>query len=387
MRVVIIAVCFLITCIGTAQPSRTTRYISCDTKPHDSGYYMLNAQEFVTNALSKKGMSQNGISTPYTIRTFIRIARENNGTLPGCTIETALQNFNEMNGQYNAHNICFQLIGIDYVNDSYLNNFDIDANLASVYPAYIRNNNLDIDGAMTIFIHNNYLGDSGSSGKSYGIPNNFVSIARWAVNSPGVRSIFGHEIGHALGLYHTFETGFAYEPVKRTFEAGDDLAWCSPCNASGDLCCDTPADYDTSRNFTNGACVYNGLSRDWCKQDIYTPSTINIMSYMPWGCISITGTALTPDQRTRMHATILGPIASRVAEDELVLQSSAAFKNEVIIYSAKNNVTTASGANISNREFSKAYYVAGNSIVFGPGVTFAPSGAQAFTNAAIVGCP
>jgi len=56
-----------------------------------------------------------------------------------------------MNGQYNAHNICFQLAGIDFVNDSYLNNFNNSGDVDDVYPAYIRDNNLDVDGAMTIF--------------------------------------------------------------------------------------------------------------------------------------------------------------------------------------------------------------------------------------------
>ena len=126
----------------------------------------------------------------------------------------AIQNFDEMNGQFNGHNICFQLVGLDYIDDSYLNNFNSQALLSDgTYENYIKNNNYDVDGAVTIFIHYNYLNNSGSSGNAYGIPNHFMSIARWAVTSGTVHSIFGHETGHCLGLYHTFSR---YDDLQET---------------------------------------------------------------------------------------------------------------------------------------------------------------------------
>ena len=276
----------------------------------DTGYYMRNAEAFLANALANKNAdpSINDFSTPYNVRVFIRIVREDDGSLPGCDIATAVQNFDEMNGQYNGHNICFQLVGVDFVDDTYLNNFNTKANMNSVYPDYIRDNNLDVDGAITIFIHYNLLNDTSSSGSSYSIPNNFLSIARWAVNSTGIHSIFGHEMGHCLGLYHTFEGGnIGPESVTRTI-------WdvCYNCTVTGDLCCDTPADYPGSQDYTSGStCTYSRSATNPCDGLQYNPSTINIMSYQPWECISLNSNAFTSNQRTRMHATILdqfGPV-------------------------------------------------------------------------------
>lgn len=364
------------------------RYAKCYTdKLSDTGYYMPHADEFLARTLAQRRLANplDDFSAPYYVRVFIRIAREDDGTLPGCTMETALQNFNEMNAQYNAHNICFQLVGMDYVNDSYLNNFNSSANLDQVYPDYIKNNNLDVDGAVTIFIHYNFLFNSGSSGNAYGIPNNFLSVARWAVNSGTVHSIFGHEMGHCLGLYHTFQRqNGVQEAVTRN--AGNS---CYNCATDGDLCCDTPADYtDSQDNTSSTTCNYNGSATNSCDGLQYNPSTINIMSYQPWSCISFTSTALTTNQRTRMHATINnagGPIYSRVAENNVIQGSVSTSSNAIRVYSAKNSYSTLAGATISHTSSSKVYYAAGDGLTFSPGVTFAP-GSSGLVQATISGC-
>jgi hypothetical protein len=361
------------------------RFAKCDTRASDTGYYMRNAEQFLANRLAQRGIDPglDNFSAPYNVRVFIRIVRQDNGTLPGCTMAEALQNFEEMKVQYSPHNICFQLLGIDFIDDTYLNNFNVSANLENVYPDYIRNNNLDVNGAITIFVHYNYLNNTGSSGRAYGIPNHFLSVARWAATSTDVHSIFGHEMGHCLGLYHTFESNLGFENVTR-----NSANPCYDCGADGDLCCDTPADYEDSQDNTSSTtCNYNGSNVDLCGAT-YNPSTINIMSYQPWTCISSGSSAITGNQRTRMHATIvnpLGPIFTRVAEDNLSLSTVSASSNAVRLYSAKNNVATGSGASVSHTGSSQAYYAAGTSITFSPGVTLSP-GVAGQMQASISGC-
>ena len=369
-------ICYLLPVQFSTAQNDPYNHAVCDTRVSDTGYYMRNAKAFLANA--QQLLSPQTISMPYVIRVFIRIVRETDGTLPGCTMAQAIQNFTEMNGQYNSHNICFQLVGIDFINDSYLNNFNTAANIPVIYPNYIRNNNLDVEGAMTIFIHYNYLNNNGSSGNAYGIPNNFISVARWAATSPNVHSIFGHEIGHCLGLFHTFErfthVDEVYESVTRTISNS-----CYNCPTEGDLCCDTPADYDAAPSYTNSTtCVYSSNIVGTCDQILYNPSTVNIMSYMPWTCISTTGTALSTDQQTRMHATINDQaqvIYPRVAHDDAILTSVSNSINKIVAYSAKNNLNTANGATIIQAGSTNAYYIAGSKLVFSPGVTFSPGAA------------
>ncbi|HRD58080.1 MAG TPA: M43 family zinc metalloprotease [Ferruginibacter sp.] len=358
-----------------AQEQLPMNHPGCTTGDNDKTNYLPDADAFLRQQLAARlgDTTYNDFSAPYYVRVFIRIVRENNGTLPGCTVEQAIQNFNEMNGQYNAHNICFQLAGIDFVNDSYLNNFNNSGDVDDVYPAYIRDNNLDVDGAMTIFIHYSYLWNSGSSGNAYGIPNNFLSVARWAATSNTVHSIFGHEMGHCLGLYHTFRRANGVQETV-TRNAGNS---CYNCPTEGDLCCDTPADYtDSENNTSSSTCNYSGTATNACDGLTYNPSTINIMSYQPWACISFTGTAITTNQRTRMHASInnpLGPIFSRVSEDNVLQLSLTNTSATIRIHAAKNNYSTSAAATITHSGNARAYYVAGNAVTFSPGVTLSPN--------------
>lgn len=377
-----------IVCLASvnAQEHLPRNYPDCEINLKNKPAYLPNAEAFLQQQLAaRRGDSTkiNNITSPYYVRVFIRIVRQNDGTLPGCTMEEALQNFNEMNVQYNPHNICFQLVGIDYVNDSYLNNFNNKPDIDQVYPNYIKNNNLDVDAAITIFIHYNFLNNTQNSGTAYDIPNHFISVARWAAQSTMVHSIFGHEIGHCLGLYHTFETYYGAEFIPR-----NPLNSCYNCDEKGDFCCDTPADYPDSEDYTSPTtCINSGALEDPCSNIRYDPSIINIMSYQPWSCISFTGTALTPNQRTRMHATILNtskPIFTRVSENIYVAPAITNSSTIVRVYGAKNTVST-SNHFITHMGAAKAYYVSGGSITFEPGVTLAPN-SSGIIQASISGC-
>ncbi|MGH1435399.1 MAG: M43 family zinc metalloprotease [Lewinella sp.] len=117
-----------------------------------------------------------------------------------------------------------------------------------------------------------------------------VVEARWLGNSPANSSVLTHEVGHYLGLYHTFEGGCQ----------NDD------CLANGDRVCDTPPDQSTAAvpcNASPNSCTTDtndGFATD--QPDMFQ----NYMDYGDWGCYSM----FTPGQRDRMHFFLDGIRAS-----------------------------------------------------------------------------
>lgn len=95
----------------------------------------------------------------------------------------------------------------------------------------------------------------------------FVFLAKGSFNR-GV--IFGHELGHLFGLWHTHETRY-----------GKELVDGSNCQTAGDHICDTPADPNLQDKTYR--CIYNDESKDE-NGNIYQPDVSNIMSYADLAC-------------------------------------------------------------------------------------------------------
>lgn len=376
-----IFLCTILLCrVAIAQNENRYNYNGCTTGQYDSAKYMLNAKAFLAQKKLEANRTVNGLesfTSPYLIKCFIRIFRNTNQTEQAVTIAEARQNFDEMAVQFSAHDICFQLVGIDFIDDDYGNTMPYDTLLDTDYKNYLSTKRAT--GCFTIFIHNQFV-NSGSSGNAYGIPNDFVSIARWAAvrpNGANVQSIFAHEVGHGLGLYHTFQRQFYTNYTSKGEQVTRNSAnSCYSCEGFGDLCCDTPADYDGSKGFVNGSCVYTGTRKDTCGPTTYAPSTINIMSYMPWSCISATSTGFTADQQIRMHATIndnTSPIFFKISPDVNLFGYNGTIPSGFYIVAARNSLTNTGTGDYSGS--SKVYLSVTNSgsITVGPGIRFRPS--------------
>lgn len=94
--------------------------------------------------------------------------------------------------------------------------------------------------------------------------------------------VLGHELGHLLGLHHTFETRFDNQNVE-----GDT------CEHRGDLICDTP--YDPPF----GDAYVDYINCQMKHPDKYTPLIENYMSYYPY-CYN-TPPSFTPQQLALMR--------------------------------------------------------------------------------------
>ncbi len=131
---------------------------------------------------------------------------------------------------------------------------------------------------------------------SHGNPEDGLVVeARWFGSSPSNSSVITHEIGHYLGLYHTFEGGCPN---------GD-------CLQNGDRVCDTPPD----QSIAASPCSFpaNTCDTDVNLTDPNNPFTtdqddmiINYMDYGDWDCYS----AFTFGQKDRMVFYVTGTRSS-----------------------------------------------------------------------------
>jgi hypothetical protein len=234
---------------------------------------------------TQEQMNRADTDYPFVIRIYAHILRDNNGSNAATTEAQMYIDIQNMANFFKPHNICFMLMGFEYVNNTYLNNSINPGNSSD--EAALKSNNKH-GNAIDIYIHKNFGVASG--GYAYDIPSDVISV----VQSSNFN--FWHEMGHALGLYHTFETA-----------NGEACPDGSDCSYDGDLICDTNTDFAGSQNNVapGNPCIYIGTQTVNCLtfpfSDIqtYNPPTNNIMSY--WvSCY----TQFTPLQGVRMRTTI-----------------------------------------------------------------------------------
>ncbi len=239
---------------------------------------------------------------PYCIKVYLTVFANDNGTFRASTDADQVRQFNAMVEMYRPHSICFVLMGIRQINNSDLN--DQDKSEESELEPYL------IPGMLNVFTHavtrngGNLLG-----GFAYDIPNTGAYASLWGGNISGATDnvTMAHEVGHVLGLLHTFERhpGDPFHD-KESVERNPNAS-CWDCDTDGDYICDTPADPDqddenggqylvANTTLPSAGCVYTGNRRDECDV-LYTPATNNFMSYGRFECLN----AVTVGQGTRMR--------------------------------------------------------------------------------------
>jgi hypothetical protein len=207
----------------------------------------------------------------YVLRVFVHILRNNDGS-NAATTPTQLNNDLVLMGSFfKPHNICFAFVGFDYFDNTTLNTTMDFSNNSHKNTLLAFNRHTD---AIDIYVHQ---GSTAFGGYAYDIPGTAFSVVQSANFN------FYHEMGHALGLYHTFQ--------------GNGCPDGSNCSSTGDLICDTAADFAGSENM-GSFCTYTGTTTVFCNgaTRTYNPPTNNIMSYWA-GCY----TQFTLNQGTRMR--------------------------------------------------------------------------------------
>lgn len=204
---------------------------------------------------------------------FVHIVRSSSGSGLGSDIVNPI--ISKLNSDYANTEIQFLPDGYDFINnDAFNNQLNTDAQYASLY-----NTNLHTD-AINIYV----LGISTNTMDEYGRTalgraNSIPSISYWIHGSVYNTSVVSHEMGHCLGLYHTFH--------GTVTESGDpqqckELVDGSNGVTCGDYIFDTPAD----PNIWNGCTYAGGNSVVDKNNQSYHPDPSDYMTYADYTCWS-----------------------------------------------------------------------------------------------------
>ena len=245
---------------------------------------------------------------------FFHIVRNNNGSGGIRDYETN-GIIDNLNGHFNPHNIKFNKLGQDSINNTALN--DIQASEISILFG-INNNPNAI---------NFYIVDSAYfNGFSESIPGKNLIITTAAATT----DVSSHEIGHCLNLWHTHHGHPIAEPYSSDPNICEELIDGSNSSICGDYIEDTPADpglrYGDGTHKVDSNCNY-------ILNDGYNPDTENIMSYTSPTCLR----HFTNQQGIRMrdaisNAPILQPVINCVCSDKSILGKSTICSSNTTTY-------------------------------------------------------
>ena len=274
------------------------------------------------------------------LKVYVYICRNSDGTNPAATVANIDSELDSMRLYYSNANICFLLTGVGYIDNTTLNtNMNINnASLLSQLTAYTA------PGNMVMYIHLNLNDGAGTNfcGNAYNIPNTYVSVTSGCF---GWRKSTSHEMGHDLGLYHTFHGNPGVETDGSSCQENINGSNGTTC---GDFVQDTPADpYKLAGASVNGSCVYNGTATDPNGATNFTPQTNNIMSY--WANSNCTRNLLTVNQNSRMNASIATTpsLLTRTAPTNLTLPSQT-ISNGIVTEAAVSSLSAGTGNYILN---------------------------------------
>ncbi len=318
----------------------------------------------IDSALLQQQLAARGIAAtlPYPVKVFVVIFADNDGSNVAVAEADVLRQLENMQGFYAPRNICFILTGITQVNSTDLNSQDTDSETGELTP-FLRS------GHVTIFVHASLFStaDGSWNGYAYDIPNTFLSIVDGAINSTTNLSTLAHEMGHCLGLYHTFQSRNDNGTTIRENRARS--GGCKNCDNEGDLLCDTDAD----RNIDDvevgiSSCNYLGNATDACGSALLMTTT-NIMTYGRRSCRD----NFTVEQGSRARAfliTDLGLITA-LADDAVIVVPNLSVSSGERIYAARNTLTVDPAGTITYSGSSRTYF-SSKAVTIRAGIVFSP---------------
>ena len=299
------------------------------------------------------------------IRVYFHIGAYDDGSNPAATADTVNNSeFSVLVSEYAPNDICFVNAGFNYINNTNLDtNFNGQTGDFSVFNPYL------VPNCINIFYPKKIKGKNGACGGNCGIggvaptiPGTFCLISASTNISQG--QTIAHEVGHCLGLYHTFETAFGDEDIDG-----------SNSSTTGDLIADTHADpfayntlgcYSTSSN----GCTYTGTCTDPKGQSGFVPPYTNLMSYW-WAAGCYPALLITTNQYSRVDGFLFtnSPLLACESPSTEIL-SNVNVSSGYYMQSAISNLTTSNSVILSGTANAT---LGGSLITLEPGFMATPS--------------
>jgi len=224
------------------------------------------------------------LAVNYLVRVYFHIVTNDDGSNAPITPDEIVTEFATLLGTYASNNLCFLNAGTDYVRNTFLNtlfNADNDPE-GTFFSPY------QVPQCINVFYTQKINGNNtacnppcGYGGIALGgIPGTFFLVGK---SNIGSGSSISHEMGHSLGLLHTFETASGFEKIDG-----------SNASFTGDKVTDTPADpyaYNGTPCFLFGSnqCTFIGICPDSNNAINYSPPYTNLMAYWWNGKSDVTG--------------------------------------------------------------------------------------------------
>ncbi|MFI5135095.1 MAG: zinc-dependent metalloprotease, partial [Chitinophagales bacterium] len=299
------------------------------------------------------------------IRVYFRVCQPDQGLFADITEAQIDTDFDHLVGAYTADNICFVNCGHDYIQSSALDTFNTNNNSSTIFYPY------GIQNCITVFYISHLGGTNGSngggfSGITYGIPSAWSIVEKDFIG----QGVLEHEVGHCLGLLHTFDYvhGYGLEDINGANGA-----------TAADKVADTPADpyafasEDASTCFSvsNDGCTYTGTTcSDPNGQTNYSPPYTNIMSYWCQGFYP-TGT-FTSGQYTRINSFLSTAAVLTITEsaNTVTVGPNVTKTSGYLMNSAITTLTTSGTVSLSATSIST---FGGQTVLLEPGFHSAPS--------------